>query len=166
MRSSTLGLSKANKRVSDVVALQCASCRGVVTFFRGLLIPALVYFFEPRFGDREKELNFQKERWYNSKRLAWFASCFFLLNMAMYIGLVNVYTTYEKVVVYGILPLLTAPIMWAAVSMSSDYKALPLTIGHGLMPQALCCHGLGAQTTVLLRFLDCGCRIRSAIPAQ
>jgi len=33
---------------------------GVITFFRGYLIPKCIYFFEPRFGDEEKEQNFRK----------------------------------------------------------------------------------------------------------
>lgn len=89
----------------------CNLFRGFVTFFRGLVIPGLIYFFEPRFGDPDKEVNFQKERWYNSKRLAWFASCFLLVNMGMYIGLAGISTTYDKVVAWGLFPLLTAPVM-------------------------------------------------------
>lgn len=69
----------------------------------------LAYFFEPRFGDPEKELNFRKERWYNTKRNAAFGCFFLILNWILLIALVNMQGTYQKVLYYGALTFFVIP---------------------------------------------------------
>ena len=41
-------------------------------------------FFLPTFADSESEESFQKERWYNTKLLAWLACGFMILNWLLY----------------------------------------------------------------------------------
>lgn len=83
---------------------------GVVTFFKGWLFPKCQYFFEPRFGDPEKEDNFRKERWYNNKRHAFFGCCFLIINWALIMGLVTMYSLFQRILYYGVFTLLTWPL--------------------------------------------------------
>lgn len=83
---------------------------GFVTFFKGWLFPKCLYFFEPRFGDPEKEDSFRKERWYNNKRHAFFGCCFLIVNWALIMGLVTMYSLFQKVLFYGVFTLFTWPL--------------------------------------------------------
>ena len=83
---------------------------GFVTFFKGWLFPKCQYFFEPRFGDPEKEEAFRKERWYNNKRHAFFGCCFLIINWALICGLVTMYSTFQSVLYYGVFTLFTWPL--------------------------------------------------------
>lgn len=83
---------------------------GICAIFTGYLIPKCQYFFEPRFGDAEKEDTFRKERWYNTKRAAWFGSVFFLINLILLLSLSTFSSTQERVCYYALLPLFTVPL--------------------------------------------------------
>lgn len=47
---------------------------GVYSWLRWRAWPAVYTFFEPRFEDRDREMEFQKQAWYQSKSLAFYAS--------------------------------------------------------------------------------------------
>ena len=83
---------------------------GFVTLFKGWLFPKAQYFFEPRFGDPEKEDAYRKERWYNNKRHAFFGCCFLIVNWILIMALVTMYSTFQSVLYYGVFTLFTWPL--------------------------------------------------------
>lgn len=112
-----------------IIILYCIECRSMGSIQRltkhvstplslslSLSLPPLpchvqlAYFFEPRFGDPEKELNFRKERWYNTKRNATFGCCFMILNWILLVALLNTIGVWQKVLYYGVLTLFVWPV--------------------------------------------------------
>lgn len=119
-----------------------------------LPIPQCQYFFEPRFGDKEKEINFRKERWYNTKRNAWFGSCFLILNWILVLALTVQHSVVEKVLYWGAVTLFTVP-MPVLVAFDLPRKRPYL---YSFWGAAACgCLGVcGVITMRLCRFLDGG----------
>jgi hypothetical protein len=68
------------------------------------------HFFEPRFEDPERELEYQKLSWYSNKPVAIYASLYLYLNWVLYLILNHSDTLYEKYIYYGGLSMFTLPI--------------------------------------------------------
>ncbi|CAE6370982.1 unnamed protein product [Rhizoctonia solani] len=74
------------------------------------ILPFLWRFFNLSFHDPEAESHYLKERYYTKKRLAFFASLFFILNWILALALIpRPLQTIDHVFYYGVAPAITVP---------------------------------------------------------
>lgn len=72
-----------SESTSTVPSSVCVHNTSSPRTFRSRILPALQAFFHPHFDDPIVETNYQKEVWADSKRLAVFASIFFISNWVL-----------------------------------------------------------------------------------
>ncbi|EIN11110.1 hypothetical protein PUNSTDRAFT_119885 [Punctularia strigosozonata HHB-11173 SS5] len=72
-------------------------------------------FFEPRFEDPERELEYQKLSWYSNKPIAVYAALYLYLNWILYLILNHSVTPYEKYTYYGGLTFFTLPVPFMVI---------------------------------------------------
>ncbi|KDQ54456.1 hypothetical protein JAAARDRAFT_696446 [Jaapia argillacea MUCL 33604] len=95
---------------------------GILEWIQWRFWPTVHTFFDPKFEDEERELDFQKLTWYSTKSLSFYASLFLVLNWVMYLVLNHSVTRYEDIAFYGGLSFFTLPCpIMVAANISRKY---------------------------------------------
>ncbi|KDQ57047.1 hypothetical protein JAAARDRAFT_194230 [Jaapia argillacea MUCL 33604] len=89
--------------------------RGLFGWWRIRVWPAVYSFFNPKFEDPDAELEFQKQLWYTTKPVSFYASLYLLLDFCLSLILNHSTTLYEKIVYYGGMSAFTLPVPFMVI---------------------------------------------------
>lgn len=81
-------------------------CWGVI---RWRIWPVVHNFFDLSFREKDREDSFQKEQWWNGKLLCLVSACYLVLNWVLYVALTPKPNLYDRILYYGVAPILTIP---------------------------------------------------------
>lgn len=95
-----------SERTESIYQRHGLGCWGVI---RWRIWPVVHNFFDLSFREPDREDSFQKEQWWNGKLLCLVSACYLVLNWILYVALTPKPNLYDRILYYGVAPVLTVP---------------------------------------------------------